>query len=91
MVHTLKAIQVIEQLAQSILDAQPDASVRIRLLRDVLRLPAQDEALLNAQQDVIKSRWVQELAQEQQSNGSWGRLHSRDSGQDTYHDHRSRS
>ena len=69
MVHTLKAIQVIEQLAQSILDAQPDASVRIRLLRDVLRLPAQDEALLNAQQDVLKSRRGQELAQEQR--GRW--------------------
>jgi len=73
MVHTMKSIQVIEQSAQRILDTQPDATVRIRLLRDVLRLPAQDEALLNAQQDVIKSRRVQELAQEQQGDGSWGR------------------
>ncbi len=75
----VNTIQIIEQSAQRILDTQPDATVRIRLLRDVLRLPAQDEVLLNAQQDVTKSRWVQELVQEQQSDGSWGRLHSRDS------------
>ena len=79
MVHTMKSIQVIERSAQSILDAQPDASVRIRLLRDALRLPPQDKALINAQQDVLKSRWVQELVREQQNDGSWGRLHSRDS------------
>ncbi len=72
MVHIKKAIQVIDQSAHRILDARPEATVRIRLLRDVLRWPAQDEAPLDAKQDVIKSRWVQELAQEQQSNGSWG-------------------
>ncbi len=57
---------------------QPDATVHIRLLHDVLRLLAQGEALINARQDVIRSRWVQELVQEQHGDGSWGRLHSRD-------------
>ena len=79
MAHNMTPLKIIEQSAWRILDTQPDAAVRIRLLRDVLRQPAQDEALLSAQQDVLKSRWVQELAQEQQGDGSWGRLHSRDS------------
>jgi energy-converting hydrogenase A subunit M len=80
MAYTMASLKTIEQSAQRILDTQPDATVRIRLLRDVLRLPAQDDAMLNAQQDVTtKSRWVQELIQEQQGDGSWGRLHSRDS------------
>ena len=77
MVRTMKAIQFIERSAQRILDTQPDATVRIRLLRDVLRLPTPDKALLDAQQDVIKSRWVRELVQEQQGDGSWGRLHGK--------------
>ncbi len=61
----MKATQVIEQSACRILDTQPDATVRTRLLRDVLRRPAQDEALLNARQDATKSQWVQELVQGQ--------------------------
>ena len=79
MLHTGTSLRFIEQSAQRILDTQPDATIRLRLLRDVLRRPAQDEALLNAQQDVRKSRWVQELVREQQNDSSWGRLHSRDS------------
>src|SRR3989304_7928990 len=79
MAYTMSSLKIIEQSARRILDTQPEATVRLRLLRDVLRRPAQDEALLNAQQDVTKSRWVQELVQEQRSDGSWGRLHSRDS------------
>jgi hypothetical protein len=79
MAYTMASLKTLEQSAQRISDMQPDATVRIRLLRDVLRLPTQDEALLNAQQDVIKSRWVQELVQEQWGDGSWGRLQSRDS------------
>lgn len=79
MIYTMQAMQVIEQAARRILDAQPDATVRIRLLRDVLRRAARDESVLDAKQDVLKSRWVRELAHEQRGDGSWGRLHSRDS------------
>lgn len=79
MAHTVTTLRLVEHTAQRILDTRPDAAVRLRLLRDVLHLSAQDEVLLNAQQDALKSRWVSELAQEQQGDGSWGRLHSRDS------------
>ncbi|MEW5941528.1 MAG: hypothetical protein AB1750_17830, partial [Chloroflexota bacterium] len=49
----------------------PDPVPRIRLSRDVLRLPI-DSANLNA------SHWVTELAREQRPDGGWGRFHSQD-------------
>lgn len=62
----------IEQIARQILDSNPDAVVRRRLLRDVLGLPVDGSALEN-------SLRVRELAQEQRQDGSWGRFHSQDS------------
>ncbi len=79
MARILPSLRTVEQSAHRILDTQPDAAVRVRLLRDVLRRPMQDEALQAAQQDLVHTRWVSDLAREQRDDGSWGRLHSRDS------------
>lgn len=43
MASTMTPLETIEQSAQRILDTQPDATVQLRLLRDVLRLPAKTE------------------------------------------------
>jgi hypothetical protein len=46
MAHSVTMLRLIEHTAQRILDTQPDATLRIRLLHNVLRLSAQDEVLL---------------------------------------------
>jgi hypothetical protein len=65
----------IETLAQRILEKKPNAVVRYRILRDVLRIPpgSVDRA------QMLAHPWVQELAQEQHADGAWGRFHSMDS------------
>jgi hypothetical protein len=51
----MMSFKIVEQSAQRILDTQPDATVRIRLPRDVPRWPARDEALLNAKKDATNA------------------------------------
>jgi hypothetical protein len=51
----------------------------VRLLRDVVRCPADDRALADADADLGAHRWARELAADQRADGSWGRFHSRDS------------
>lgn len=66
-------------LAHKILDLRPDPAPRLRLLRDVLRCPPEDGDVRQAEQEVAQSKWVTELAQHQQPDGTWGRFHSQDS------------
>jgi hypothetical protein len=69
---------MIAQLAERILAEDPDPIVRFRLLRDVLRTPADSPDLALAQKALERSRWVQELAAEQRADGGWGRFHTTD-------------
>ncbi len=62
----------------SILALDPAPAVRVRLLRDVLGVSAQDAAFAEAYRQLEGSRWVRRLAGEQLKDGSWGRLHSVD-------------
>jgi hypothetical protein len=68
----------VHAIAERVVAQDPDAVVRLRLLRDVLQRPADSPELVQARHDVARSHWVQELEREQWSDGSWGRLHSRD-------------
>ena len=68
----------INHLANQILDNEPDAVVRWRLLRDVLRRPEDDLDLRKAQLEIERNHWVIELTAEQRNDGSWGAFHSRD-------------
>jgi hypothetical protein len=61
------------------LQENPDPVVRFRLLRDVLQRPPNSTEMVQARVDLAKSRWIQQLADEQWPDGSWGRLHSQDS------------
>jgi hypothetical protein len=69
----------LESLAIDLLEDQPNAIVRHRLLRDVLRQPYGSPDLEAARLQVSAHPWVKELAREQISDGSWGRFHSMDS------------
>jgi hypothetical protein len=70
---------MIESLGQRLLEAQPNAIVRLRLLRDVVCLPPGSEKLAVARSQMRSHAWVQGLAREQHPDGSWGRFHSMDS------------
>lgn len=65
--------------ANQILADEPEAIIRIRLLRDVLGREPDDADLLQAKHDAEKSPWVANLSTEQKADGSWGAFHSRDS------------
>lgn len=72
----MKKIGTIEETARQILQDAPDSIVRFRLLRDVIKAPPDSNILDNARQEMLSSRWVAELRNEQKEDGGWGRLHS---------------
>jgi hypothetical protein len=61
-----------------LLRAKPDPSVRVRLLRDGLQVPSGDARIHVAREALEDSIHVALLRNEQRGDGSWGRLHSRD-------------
>jgi len=72
----MEKIKVIEETASLILQEDSDAVVRFRLLRDVLKKPLSSNMLIDARLEMLRSRWVVELKNEQREDGSWGRFHS---------------
>ncbi len=75
----MKELKLIEELAERILDGNPDPVVRFLLLRDVLQAPLDEDLVIGARQEMLKSHWVYELKREQEEDGGWGRFHSMDS------------
>lgn len=72
----MKKPETIEETAYRILRKGSDPVVRFRLLRDVLKVPHDTDTLIDARREMLQSRWVLELKNEQRENGSWGRFHS---------------
>ncbi|MEM2118292.1 MAG: hypothetical protein QW386_04670 [Candidatus Bathyarchaeia archaeon] len=72
----MNEIEQVEEAARNILLENPDAVVRFRLLRNVLKLSPSNSKLISAKQEMLQSRWVLELKKEQKEDGSWGRFHS---------------
>jgi len=68
--------EAIEEMAGIILHEDPDPVVRFRLLRDVLKEPPNTDTLMNTRRELLQSRWVLKLGNEQIEAGSWGRFHS---------------
>ena len=68
--------EAIEETARRILQEGSDPVVRFRLLRDVLKAPLDTDTFANARQEMLRSRWILELKNEQKEDGSWGRFHS---------------
>jgi len=67
----------VETIATRLLEQNPGPIVRYRLLRDVLRKPANDTELEQAWENLAESRCIRELADEQWKDGGWGAFHSR--------------
>ena len=70
-------IHLIEEIATQMLAQRPGSTVRLRLLRDVLRCPQTDPDVCQARRDLEQSRNVLNLAAEQRADGGWGAFHSR--------------
>ncbi|MCX6099903.1 MAG: hypothetical protein NTV92_00440, partial [Candidatus Bipolaricaulota bacterium] len=68
----------VRALALEILRGKPDPAVRVRLLRDVLSGESRDQRLRDARGTLEDSAHVALLRRAQRADGSWGRLHSRD-------------
>ena len=68
----------VRALGLQILRGKPDPVVRVRLLRDVLSVGDGDDRLRSARAALEDSVHVTPLREQQLPDGSWGRLHSRD-------------
>jgi hypothetical protein len=68
----------VRALSLELLRAKPDPGVRVRLLRDGLRVSPEDARIVAARVALDESVHVALLRDEQRAEGSWGRLHSRD-------------
>ena len=73
-------LEEVYESAEKILLNGPDPVVRLRILRDALQKPEDSQEVIEARRNVINSRWVRVLTEEQWEDGSWGRLHSKDYG-----------
>jgi hypothetical protein len=69
----------ISRLGEYIIGRSPNAMVRYRIQRDVLRLPGGTSGLVSAKARTLSHPWVAELEREQHPDGTWGRFHSMDS------------
>jgi hypothetical protein len=65
-------------LGEQLLTMNPDVVPKFLILRDVLKLSPEDTQYRKAKSDMTGSRWIRELAEEQQDNGSFGRFHTQD-------------
>lgn len=72
----MKELELIEEVACRILRDDCDPVVRFRLLRDVLKVSRDSDEFVDARREMLKSRLVLELKDEQRDDGSWGRFHS---------------
>ncbi len=72
-------VAAVRDAAIRVLAEQPEAPVKVRLLRDVLRVRAENADLAASIRALDDHPHVKRLAGEQRSDGSWGRFHSADS------------
>ncbi len=70
--------ELLREIAQRLLETNPDPAVRVRLLRDVIECDPTDPELIRAKRDLENSHWVNILRDGQQRDGSWDRFHSAD-------------
>ncbi len=66
----------IQHAASSYLRLRPDPVPRLRILRDLLHRDPSDPDLREARIQALSSKWVKELAEEQNHWGGWSRFHS---------------
>jgi len=70
--------EVVRLAAESVLSEDPEAPIKVRLLRDVLQVPSDNADLRAAVRALDEHPHVRALAEEQRADGSWGRFHTKD-------------
>jgi hypothetical protein len=69
----------IKHTALGYLQHNPDPVPRFLILRDLLHRQSADQELCDAKNQLMESKWVKQLAAEQNENGGWSRFHSMNS------------
>lgn len=46
------------------------------ILRDIMKLPQDNQQMIKVKEDVLETKWVKDILELQQDNGSWGYFHS---------------
>ncbi|MFW9855131.1 MAG: hypothetical protein ACFFFG_08715 [Candidatus Thorarchaeota archaeon] len=72
----IQGLEFIKEIARATLALNPDPVVQVRIIRDVLMVSKTTKSLIDAKNDLRRSRWIDILEQEQRPDGSWGRFHS---------------
>ena len=63
-------------IANKLLDMDPDPVPRFRLLRDLLKFDQDHKLLLEAKDNIQTSKWIKLLRSSQLADGTWGRFHT---------------
>jgi hypothetical protein len=77
MIYTMILCEL-HETARKILDLNPDLVPKFRLMRDVLGVQPDSSEYHQAKQEMLRSKWVRQLADTQRENGIWGRFHTQD-------------
>ncbi len=67
-------------IAQELLNRDLEPVQAYIILKDILEVAKSDNLLMNVEEEALRSKWVKELEDAQEPDGSWGRFHSMDSG-----------
>lgn len=70
--------QEIIRRAERLLSMKPDPVPRFLIIRDILKLSPETVEYREAKAELLQSKWLRELSEEQWENGSWGRFHTQD-------------
>jgi hypothetical protein len=79
MSDTLPTLSQIEIVGRALMEHTDSPVPRWRIVKDILRLPAEDPTAIETWRSLVSCPWLHELAGAQLPDGSWGRFHSRDS------------
>ena len=72
-------IQEIKNIAYELLNRNLEPIQTYIIMRDLLDVPNDNSLLTEVKKKMMCSKWVKELEETQESNGTWGRFHSQDS------------
>lgn len=70
----------ISGIAEELLNRDLEPIQAYIILKDILEIPKSDNLFMDTEEKVLCGRWVKELEEAQEPDGSWGRFHSMDSG-----------
>jgi len=65
----------VKEIAQNLLDLNPDPIVKYKLMKEVIELDKEDFRYKEARKNLIKSENIRQLEKSQFKDGSWGTLH----------------